>query len=297
MSDIRYRKISVQIWNDERVERLSDDAKLGFIFVLTHPLMTGIGAARLSIPGLSAERGWDSKKGEKAFGEAFREGLLEYDEKRCLLWAPNFLKHNKPESPNVVKSWQWIPVTLPDCPLKYKIFQSVKAFTEGLSEDFAKALPEVFREGYRESKNIEQRTESTEQRSQKREKKETAPPMTLESFRAWKATPEGQAHFVELSNRKVSAIDDRLKYPSVVIFQQIPKMEDWIQDNPEKAAKRTNLPAFTRNWMERWWEDQEKRKAQPTGFTTPLSDRQYDETKRRTGSTSGGFTKIGEVVK
>lgn len=166
MSDIRYRKISVQIWNDERVERLSDDAKLGFVFVLTHPLMTGIGAARLSVPGLSAERGWDAKKGAKAFGEAFREGLLEYDEKRCLLWAPNFLKHNKPESPNVVKSWQWIPVTLPDCPLKYKIFQSVKAFTEGLSEDFAKALPEVFREGYRESKNTEQRTESTEQRAQ-----------------------------------------------------------------------------------------------------------------------------------
>jgi hypothetical protein len=163
MPDLRYRKISVRIWNDEKVRKISDDGKLAFVFVLTHPLMTGIGAARLSVPGLSAELGWNAEKGSKAFREAFREGLLEYDDRACLLWAPNFLRHNKPESPNVVRSWLWIPSTLPDCQLKVKVFQSVKAFTEGLGEAFAKALPEAFREGLGLSYNTEQRTYNKEQ--------------------------------------------------------------------------------------------------------------------------------------
>ena len=164
MGDIRYRKISVQIWNDEKVRGMSDEAQLAFFFVLTHPLMTGIGAARLSVPGLSAERRWDVEKGSKAFREVFKEGLLAYDETTCLLWAPNFLKHNKPENPNVVKGWGWIPETLPDCPLKTQVFQSVKAYLEGLSEAFTKALPKAFHEGLSKTYNREQRTENKEQR-------------------------------------------------------------------------------------------------------------------------------------
>ena len=46
-SDVaRYRKIDPRVWNDEKFVSFSDDGKLAFLFVLTHPSMTAIGAMR-----------------------------------------------------------------------------------------------------------------------------------------------------------------------------------------------------------------------------------------------------------
>jgi hypothetical protein len=136
----RYRKISVQIWGDEKVRRLSNDGKLAFIFVLTHPNMTSLGAMRGTISGLATEL----KVSIKAFQEAFREGLLEACEEASLIIAPNFLWHNAPESPNVIRSWGTIADSIPECSLQRKHFQMVKAFVEGLGEAFQEAFTDTF---------------------------------------------------------------------------------------------------------------------------------------------------------
>jgi len=147
----RYRKISSAFWNDEKIRTLSDDGKLTFLFVLTHPSMTSLGAMRASIGGLACELGWTPERFAEAFREAFGKGLVEASTEACLIALPNFLKHNKPESPNVVKSWERIVPELPECELKVKHLQRVKAFTEGLGKAFAEALPEAFREAFREA--------------------------------------------------------------------------------------------------------------------------------------------------
>ena len=36
----KYRKVSVQIWNDEKFRDCSPECKLIFLFILTHPTMT-----------------------------------------------------------------------------------------------------------------------------------------------------------------------------------------------------------------------------------------------------------------
>jgi hypothetical protein len=46
----RYRKLDVRLWNDTKFRALSDNGKLAFIFTLTHPGMTMIGAMRATIP-------------------------------------------------------------------------------------------------------------------------------------------------------------------------------------------------------------------------------------------------------
>ena len=51
----RYRKIDPRIWNDEAFRALSDRGKLVFLFILTHPHMTSLGAMRASTLGLAAE--------------------------------------------------------------------------------------------------------------------------------------------------------------------------------------------------------------------------------------------------
>ena len=143
----RYRKIDTRIWNDAKFCSLSNEGKLLFLFLLTHPHLTSIGAMRATITGLAAELGWSSKSLREAFGEAFRKGLVEHDEKACFVGIPNFLRYNGPESPNVVKSWSDSLDLIPECALKVQLLQRVKGFTEGLSEAFTKALPEAFRKG------------------------------------------------------------------------------------------------------------------------------------------------------
>jgi hypothetical protein len=65
---VKYRKIDPRIWNDAKFRELSDKGKLVFLFVLTHPCMTALGAMRGTMAGLAAELGWPAE----AFQEAFR---------------------------------------------------------------------------------------------------------------------------------------------------------------------------------------------------------------------------------
>ena len=140
----RYRKVSSAFWNDAGVLRLSNEGKLAFLFVLTHPNMTSLGMMRATMSGLAEELGWDVE----AFREAFREGMVEASMEAPLVACPNFMKHNKPESPNVIKSWERILPELPECELKTQQIQRVKGFVEALPKAFREALPEAFREGF-----------------------------------------------------------------------------------------------------------------------------------------------------
>jgi len=147
----KYRKISPSIWNDAKFRRLSDNGKLVFLFILTHPAMTAIGAMRGTIPGLAAEIGWTPEAFREAFGEAFREGLISVDEKASFLACPNFVKHNLPESPNVVRSWRDVLLLVPECEARVLHMVRMKSHLEALHEGFAKAFAEAFPEALGEA--------------------------------------------------------------------------------------------------------------------------------------------------
>lgn len=142
----RYRKIDPRIWNDEKFRTMSHEGQRLFLFVLTHPSLTMIGAMRATQSGLSEELGLDAKAFREAFGEALSKGMLKYDEKAFLLWLPNFLKYNAPESPNVVKSWGSALDLLPECDLRKEVLSSAKAFISTMSKAFTEALPKAFNE-------------------------------------------------------------------------------------------------------------------------------------------------------
>jgi hypothetical protein len=67
--------------------------------------------------------------------------MAKHDGKACLMVLPNFLKYNRPESPNVVKAWGDSLDLLPECDLKTELITRVKAFAEALPEAFAKTMP------------------------------------------------------------------------------------------------------------------------------------------------------------
>jgi hypothetical protein len=144
----KYRKVDVRIWNDAKFVSLSERGKLVFMFLMTHPNLTMVGAMRATIPGLAAEIGIPLEGFREAFQEGLAKGMARLDEHACLVWLPNFLKYNKPESPNVVKAWPNAFDLLPECALKAQIFQHVKDFMEGFTEGFRKAFQEAFPEDF-----------------------------------------------------------------------------------------------------------------------------------------------------
>lgn len=140
----RYRKIDQRIWNDEKFRSLGDPAKLLFFMLLTHPSMTMLGAMRTTTSGLAEELDWTVEAFRDAFKEVLLKGMAEHDAKAHLVALPNFLRYNKPESPNVVKSWGTALDLLPECALKARVVARCKAFAEGMTEAFREALPEAF---------------------------------------------------------------------------------------------------------------------------------------------------------
>ncbi|SIO26020.1 hypothetical protein [Halodesulfovibrio marinisediminis] len=166
MGKKRYRKISVCIWNDAKFLALSHEAKLVLFFMLTHPDLTQLGALRATVPGLACELGMELDAFGKAFEQVLQQGIVEYDGK-LLFWFPNFLKHNLPESPNVVKSWHYGYCKLPESPLRTEILLGVRALVATLTQGFQEAFTGTFAEELAGALP-NQRTESREQEEEKR---------------------------------------------------------------------------------------------------------------------------------
>lgn len=141
----RYRKIEVAIHNDAKFRTLSDRAKLLWFTLLTLPELTPIGCMKFTESGMAEQMGWSLEAFRKAFQEVLSKGLAEYCPEAKFICFPNFLKHNLPESPNVVRSWGKLDGLLPECELRDKHYQYVKAFVKGLGEAFREAFPEGWR--------------------------------------------------------------------------------------------------------------------------------------------------------
>ncbi len=138
---MRYRKIDPRIWNDERFRLLGDDGKLVFLFVLTHPHMTAIGAMRASVDGLAAELGWRPRRFKAALGEIVTLRMAEHDDAASFLSLPNFLRYNEPEGPNSVKhAWAASLDNVPECAGKRQLVARCRAYLQSRSAKFRDAM-------------------------------------------------------------------------------------------------------------------------------------------------------------
>lgn len=144
----RYRKVEVRIWGDEKFRELSPIPPCGqglFLFLITGPHTGPVpGLFRAGRAAMAEELGWELEAFDQAFQEAFRQGLVMADFKARVMWVPNAIKHNKPESPNVVKSWAVEFDLIPECDLKRHAFQALKASIHALGEAYGKAFDETF---------------------------------------------------------------------------------------------------------------------------------------------------------
>lgn len=143
----RWRKVDVRLWGDERVRKLSKPAACGLVlwlYLLTAKESVALPGAVSAGPGaLSEALGWPRPAFLRAFSELEAQGMAQADWAAGLVWLPNALKFNPPQSPNAVKAWAKAWEELPDCDLKRRVHRQVASYLEAMGEAFAKAFPEA----------------------------------------------------------------------------------------------------------------------------------------------------------
>ncbi len=105
----RYRKIDNEYYNDEIINGLSFDAHCAFITFLTHDTLNSLGMMKNTVEsfayGFSFRGSAFPKRLLKGLYELIEKGLVKQSHNSALLYAPNFVLHNMPENPNVIKGW------------------------------------------------------------------------------------------------------------------------------------------------------------------------------------------------
>lgn len=144
----RYRKLDLRTWNDQKFRELSPLLPSGqslWLYLVLGPQTSNLpGLFEASEVSMADRLGWSLEDFRKAFGEAFAKGMAKADWRARLVWLPNAPEYNRPESPNVVISWGSTFDELPECPLKWDAFQSLKAFAKGLPKAFQEAFGKGF---------------------------------------------------------------------------------------------------------------------------------------------------------
>jgi hypothetical protein len=144
---VKYRKVDTKIWGDEKFRTFSDPGKLAFLFIMTHPALTALGAMRATLAGLAAEMGWPVKRMREALAPAIAQGMVEINDAASYIALPNFMKFNRPESPNVARASVTALDLIPECPEKQALVARCRAgltgaFRQGFEEAFAEAFGE-----------------------------------------------------------------------------------------------------------------------------------------------------------
>ncbi|EAB9445621.1 hypothetical protein CSU32_15215 [Salmonella enterica subsp. diarizonae] len=92
---------------------------------------------------MAEELEWNIEAFDEAFQEVSSQGMAKADFKERLVWLPNALKHNKPESPNVVRSWRDEIELLPECDLKNEAIANIRNHLMALGTAYLQAFDEI----------------------------------------------------------------------------------------------------------------------------------------------------------
>lgn len=140
----RYSKIQRSMWGDERFRSLSappPNAQTLWQFLLTGQHNTSLpGLFRLRLSAVSEELGWDFEATCKVFDEITGAGMAQYDKRAGVMWIPKALRHNAPQSPNVVAGWRDEITLIPECALKREAVAATRGFIDALGESFRVAM-------------------------------------------------------------------------------------------------------------------------------------------------------------
>lgn len=133
---MRYQKIEVKIWNDEKFVTLTDDAKLLFLYLLTCPHSNALGVYVLKLGYIGEDLNWERGRGFEALSKLLQEGLIAYDKACSLVFVRNYLNYNKVSNENQFKNVREIFFSLPKSELLQEVSTVLQALAERLDQTF-----------------------------------------------------------------------------------------------------------------------------------------------------------------
>ena len=146
----RYRKVSSSMYADDKFLALSPPKPSGqslWLYLITGPHTNAVPG--LFVAGeahLAESLNWRLPDFRRCWKEIEDQGMVVTDRTRRLVWLPNAIRHNIPESPNVVTSWKDHLDQLPACPLRDRALWHIYGFLETIGDKgaYAKAFRDVF---------------------------------------------------------------------------------------------------------------------------------------------------------
>ncbi|WP_437647821.1 hypothetical protein [Sorangium sp. So ce362] len=144
----RYRVVWVSLWGDEKFRRLTGDAKLLWLYLLTGPVVTTLpGLFAAGRAQLAEALSWPVERFDGAFAELAEARMATADWDARVVCLPNACRHNPPANPNMVLSYRAYWDEIPECPLKFAGLDAIVAHLmtcpEGFREAFARAFADV----------------------------------------------------------------------------------------------------------------------------------------------------------
>lgn len=83
---------------------------------------------------------WPEKGFHQAFEEVLQLGMAKANFEAPLVFLPNAIRYNPPQSPNVVTAWAPAWEDVPECELKQQIRKVLEGFIKGMGEAFQEAF-------------------------------------------------------------------------------------------------------------------------------------------------------------
>ncbi len=252
----RYRAIHCLIWNDDKFPFMSDHGKLVFFHLLTTPFSTPFGCFKAGKASLLEESRIDPKGFAKGFAEGLEKGMFKYDERTLTIFLPNFLKHNKPPNPNVVKKWSKVFREIPDGPLRDENYFAISECCERTGKAFAKAFRESFPEPPGKSMAIQEQ----EQEQEQEQDKDSCPELSGERSEPEQEQKKAVLFFPIVGDpgneNQFPIFQEDVDqwqecFPGLKVSMELPKIRQWSVDNPKKRKTKTGIRNHIRGWLDR----------------------------------------------
>lgn len=109
-----YGRVHCAFWTSRDIERLSDDARILALYLLTGPHTTISGAFRLPDLYVSEDLRWPLERVRKGFDELLANGFANRCETTKWVWICKFLDWNTPENPNQWKAARKLAAQVPE---------------------------------------------------------------------------------------------------------------------------------------------------------------------------------------
>jgi len=257
------------MWSDRDFRSLSMEAKILWVFILTHPDMTPMGAMEFSINGTADKLRTVTETVSNGLQELLDKRFVEYDSEALCLTVPNWFKHNPPYNPNMVTACYTGAEEVPECEIKDAQLQRLTEFTEGLGNGSGNGSSNGYRNGMR---NQKQKQKQKQKQEGEEEQEKISHPLFLEKNEPGKSehpVPGPQALLVydylqnqsgwrqavdwhqgrEWCQRLVEHFPDEKHGPDFVL-QSVKKMVQWYANKGVPVPDQQSLRMKIWQWIE-----------------------------------------------